>query len=123
MKANPVGWFEIYVHDMARARRFYESVFEVRLEELHSTKFEMWGFPIEQGAHGAPGALVKYERLPPGGNSTVVYFSCEDCAVEEARAGKSGGRVHRPKMSIGEYGFIALIFDTEGNLFGLHSLR
>ena len=26
MKHNPVGWFEIYVQDMPRARKFYESV-------------------------------------------------------------------------------------------------
>lgn len=123
MRANPVGWFEIYVEDMDRARQFYEAVFAVKLERLHSTMLEMWAFPIDHKARGAPGALVKYEKLPPGGNSTVVYLSCEDCAVEEARAAKSGGRVHRGKISIGEYGFISLIFDTEGNLFGLHSLR
>lgn len=31
---NPVGWFEIYVHDMERARKFYEEVFQVRLEDM-----------------------------------------------------------------------------------------
>ena len=27
MNSNPVGWFEIYVQDMNRAKAFYESVF------------------------------------------------------------------------------------------------
>jgi len=58
-----------------------------------------------------------------GGCSTLVYFGCEDCAVEEARVTPAGGRVERPKLSIGQYGFITLAFDTEGNLFGLHSMR
>jgi predicted enzyme related to lactoylglutathione lyase len=57
-----------------------------------------------------------------GGNSTLVYFGCDDCAVEEARVASAGGRVERPKMSIGEYGFISLVVDTEGNMIGLYSM-
>jgi predicted enzyme related to lactoylglutathione lyase len=34
-----------------------------------------------------------------------------------------GGRIHRPKLSIGPYGFITLAVDTEGNMFGLHSMK
>ena len=56
-----------------------------------------------------------------GGNSVLVYFSCKDCADEESRVEQAGGRIHRPKMAIGEYGFITLAVDTEGNMFGLHS--
>ena len=48
-----------------------------------------------------------------GGNSTLVYFSCSDCAIEEARVAEFGGRIQHGKTSIGEYGFIALVFDTE----------
>ena len=62
------------------------------------------------------------EGVPSGGNSTIVYFSCADCAVEAARVAPAGGRVQQEKMSIGEYGFIVLAVDTEGNMFGLHSM-
>jgi predicted enzyme related to lactoylglutathione lyase len=58
-----------------------------------------------------------------GGNSTIVYFTCEDCAVEAGRVVGAGGRIQKEKFSIGEYGFIALAYDTEGNLFGLHSRK
>ena len=34
MANNPVGWFEIYVQDMARARAFYEAMLGLRLERL-----------------------------------------------------------------------------------------
>ena len=66
------------------------------------------------GGNGEDGA-------PSGGNSTLVYFSCEDVAQEESRVEAAGGRIQRKKMSIGEYGNISLAFDTEGNLFGVHS--
>ncbi len=125
MANNPVGWFEIYVQDMARARRFYEAVFNLKLDKLNAPgdELDMWSFPMAMDRYGAPGALVKMEGFAPGGNSVLVYFSCEDCAVEAARAVQAGGRIMKEKFSIGEYGFIALAFDSEGNMIGLHSMR
>ncbi len=123
MKHNPVNWFEIYVQDMARARKFYESVLQLKLEKINNPEVEMWSFPMEVDRFGAGGALVKMEGVPSGGNSTIIYFICHDCAVEAGRVITSGGRIHKPKMSIGEYGFIVLAYDTEGNMFGLHSMQ
>ena len=120
---NPVGWFEIYVVDMARARAFYEAVFGVALAELESPGMEMWAFPMLPERPGASGALVRMPGFPMGGNNIVVYFSCADCAVEAAKAAESGGTVHKEKMSIGQYGYIALVVDTEGNMIGLHSMQ
>jgi predicted enzyme related to lactoylglutathione lyase len=125
MKSNPVGWFEIYVQDMERAKTFYEKVFQVELQRLNSPanlEIELWSFPMKMDSWGAGGALVKMMGVPSGGNSTLVYFSCEDCAVQASRVVAAGGKIDREKMSIGEYGFIALVVDTEGNMIGLHSL-
>lgn len=121
--SNPVNWFEIYVQDMSRAKGFYEAVLGLALARLPNTDLEMWTFPMQQAAAGAAGALVRMTGVPSGGNSVIVYFSCEDCAVEAGRVPGAGGRVFREKMQIGEYGFVALVIDTEGNLFGLHSTR
>ena len=46
----------------------------------------MWAFPVHRDAAGAAGSLVKYEGYPSGGNSTLVYFTCTDCAIEAKRA-------------------------------------
>ncbi len=121
MAHNPVGWFEIYVQDMDRAKPFYEAVFATQLERLPAGDLEMWAFPMQPEGTGAMGSLVKMEDCPSGGNSTLVYFSCHDCAVEAGRVVPNGGKVFREKFSIGEYGFIALVTDTEGNMIGLHS--
>lgn len=123
MKANPVGWFEIYVQDINRAKKFYESVLQLKLEKLETQEVEMWSFPMDSDRAGAAGALVKMAGVPSGGNSTLVYFKCEDCAVEAERVLEAGGRTHKDKMSIGPYGYIALVLDTEGNMFGLHSMK
>jgi len=123
MMKNPAGWFEIYVDDMRRAKQFYESVFEVELGKLEGPDLDIQAFPSDMESYGASGALVKMPGYPAGANSTIVYFSCADCAVEAKRAADAGGRIEKPKTSIGQYGFIALVVDTEGNVIGLHSLQ
>jgi len=123
MKTNPVGWFEIYVQDMSRAKAFYETVFDGKLEKLPATDLDMWTFPMDMTASGATGALIHMPGCSSGGGGTLVYFSCEDCAVEEARVTAAGGTVFKTKFAIGEYGFIALVTDPEGNMIGLHSMK
>ena len=125
MSSNPIVWFEIYVQDINRAKAFYESVFAVRLEKLESpiSGMELWSFPMQQNGAGATGALVKMNGCSSGGNSTLVYFRCADCAVEAKKASSSGGYIFKDKFSIGQYGFIALLTDTEGNMIGLHSMK
>lgn len=121
---NPVGWFEIYIKEMERAKAFYEAVFEVELSKLESPPgLEMWAFPMQPDSYGAPGALVRMDGCGGGDNSVLVYFSCADCAVQAAKAVKAGGKIHKEKMAIGQYGFIALVIDTEGTMIGLHSMR
>lgn len=124
-KANPIGWFDIYVDDMSRAVNFYEAVFQQRLEPIGDPTGEtaMRGFPANMGAYGAAGALVKAPHARPGPGGTLVYFSVDDCAVEAKRVAAAGGQMVRPKFSIGEFGWVTLCRDTEGNLFGLNSMR
>ena len=125
MDRNPVNWFEIYVGDMQRAKSFYEKVLGVKLERLPDPGpgvAEMMTFPMLREGQGASGALV---RIPggPQGNGTIVYFSCTDCAEECARAPAAGGKIMKEKFAIGQYGFIAIVTDPDGNAIGLHSMK
>lgn len=126
MKSNVTVWFEIYVDDIERASKFYETVLNVKLETISDPKdqnMQMKSFPGDMENYGANGALVKMVGVKSGGNSTIVYFGSEDCTTEESRVEKAGGKVFKQKMSIGENGFISLFFDTEGNMIGVHSMK
>jgi uncharacterized protein len=120
MKSDPIIWCEIYVQDMERGKRFYESVFQMKLEQLESPDLDMWAFPMTMSAPGASGALVKMEGVKSGGSGTIPYFHCDEVAVESERVVPAGGQILKPKMSLGQYGFMALIADPEGNTIGLH---
>ena len=134
MKTNPVVWFEIYVNDMQRAITFYESVFMFKMKPMPASEcpggepMEMTMFPGAEGEDcgttpGASGALVKTESRQPGTTGSLLYFSCDDCAVEAKRAAQAGGNIALEKTSLGEYGYMSIIRDTEGNDIGLHSLK
>ncbi len=124
-KMNAVGWFDIYVDDLPRAVTFYETVLGAKLEQMGDPTGEtqMMSFPADMSAYGAGGALTKSPHAKPGIGGTVIYFMAEDCAVEQARVEDAGGMVVRPKFSIGEFGFVVLCQDTEGNMFGISSMK
>jgi uncharacterized protein len=123
-KPNAIGWFDLYVDDMNRAVAFYEAVLQQRLEPLEDPTSEtfMSAFPANMSVYGAAGALVKSPHGRPGPGGTMVYFSVDDCAVEQKRVVAAGGKVLRPKFSIGQFGWVSLCMDTEGNMFGLNSM-
>jgi uncharacterized protein len=124
-KMNAIGWFDIYVNRLDRAVAFYETVLNCKLLPIGDITGEnqMMSFPADMSAYGAGGALSKSAHASPGIGGTIVYFSAEDCAVEEARVATAGGKVIRPKFSIGEFGWVSLCLDTEGNMFGISSMK
>ena len=121
--SNPVGWFEIYVQDMTRAKAFYTAVFGAEFTHIASPDMELFAFGMDPNSYGASGALVHMPGFSAGANSVLVYFRSDDCTIEIEKAIAAGGRVQKPKTSIGPNGHIALLIDTEGNIIGLHSMH
>ena len=119
-----INWFEIYTSDFNRAKKFYTDVFQLKLTDLpmssdRHSDMQYATFPADGGGPG--GALVKIGQAKPGYGGTLVYFASKDIDTELRRVEAAGGKILRPKVGVGEFGFIALIEDTEGNLIGLHS--
>lgn len=123
MNKNPIGWFEIYVRDIEKMQTFYEAVFSTNLQKLPNPEIDIRAFPMNQTSYGAGGALVHMPGFPINGNNTLIYFSCEDCSIEESKVAEQGGKIQKSKFSIGEFGFISLVLDPEGTMFGLHSMK
>ena len=123
MSENMVGWFEIPVTDMQRAKAFYEAVFQIDISVHDFGGLLMGWFPFSEGKAGATGSLVQHEDyIPSLTHGPVIYFSCKDVAKEIGRVAAAGGEVLRLKTKIGDaHGFMALLKDSEGNRIALHS--
>lgn len=125
MKNNAVGWFEIPVANMDRAVSFYEKVLDLKLSRNVMGPLEMAWFPWIENAPGSPGSLVYHtEYYKPSADGILIYLTAHsgDLSNELSRVESAGGKVIQTKTQISdEYGFMALIIDSEGNRVALHS--
>ncbi|MFO1498331.1 MAG: VOC family protein [Verrucomicrobiota bacterium] len=122
-KTDALNWFEIYVNDFERAKRFYEQSLHVSLQVHNMDQCQMGMFPFDM-QNGIGGALTKMPGMSPGPGGTMVYLNVEgdlDGVIQRIPA--AGGKIVKPRTSIGEHGYIGIFTDTEGNTVGLHSMK
>jgi predicted enzyme related to lactoylglutathione lyase len=122
---NALNWFEIPVTDTARAKTFYESVFDVKMDTQNMMGMEMTFFPFDMQANNGKvsGALVKGPMHEPGMSGAVVYLNANpsiQTVIDKIR--EAGGKVLMPRTQISEdVGYMAFFTDTEGNRMALHA--
>src|SRR6185295_2616003 len=108
--------FAINADDTARARRFYEKVFD--------WEFASWGppdfFQIATGEEGVYGALQKRREIVKG--KPFFSFECtiavDDVAAVAAAVQKNGGKIVMKECTIDGVGRLLFFEDTEGNIAG-----
>lgn len=123
MEHNMIGWFEIPVNDMDRAKAFYDTVFNINIQVQDFGGVLMGWFPFTEGKSGASGSLIKHEAYQPSDSQGIlIYFSSSNVSNELGRIAVAGGKVVQPKTQISpDIGYMALFIDTEGNRIALHS--
>ena len=121
--ANNLNWFEIPVTDLSRAKSFYESIFEITMNEMEMGDMKMASFPYDPGSGKASGGIAQSSMHKPSADGSIIYLNANpsmDAIV--GRIEGAGGKVVMPKTQItSEIGYMAFFMDTEGNKVGLHS--
>ncbi|MDO1500949.1 VOC family protein [Winogradskyella maritima] len=116
-----ISWFEIPVNDMARAKSFYETVFDIEIKEMEFGVVKMGWLPFNEG-DGVAGTLIQQESYIPSQEGTLVYFKSEDITTELNRVEDAGGKIYLGKTKISEeHGSMGVFIDSEGNRIALHS--
>ena len=122
---NAISWFEIPSSDLNRATKFYETVFGIKLNALDLPNIKMRMFPLED-MMGVGGAVVDSGGFhkPSGTDGPLIYLNGNpDLQNVLDKVEAAGGKIMVPKTEISpEYGYMAVIIDTEGNRIGLHSV-
>lgn len=123
-ETNTLNWFEIPAVDVNRSQKFYETIFDMKMEPMEMGDNKMAFFPWKPGSGKATGALVQSPNHKPSMEGSIIYLNANPAMDNVmARVEAAGGKVLAPKMSIGEHGNIAFIMDTEGNNVGIHSVE
>ena len=122
---NPISWFEIPSTDLSRAQKFYETIFAIKLNPLDLQQIKMRMFPLED-MMGVGGAVCYAEGFykPSASDGPLIYLNANpDVQIVLDRVEAAGGKIMVPKTEISpEYGYMAVIIDSEGNRIGLHSV-
>jgi uncharacterized protein len=119
---NAIAWFEIPVSDFARAKKFYEALFDVELQTMSAMGMTMAFFPADLQSGGIGGGIIEGQGYVPATIGTLAYLNGgDDLSIPLSRVEAAGGTIVTPKTAIGENGFMAYFIDTEGNKVGLHS--
>jgi len=122
---NAISWFEIPTTDLSRAEKFYQSIFEINFTPLDLDNIQMRMFPVDS-SDGVGGALVFSGGFhkPSLTDGPLIYLNANpDVQLVLDRVEKAGGKILVPKTHISdEYGYMAVIQDTEDNRIALHSV-
>jgi predicted enzyme related to lactoylglutathione lyase len=121
-ETNAINWFEIPANDISRAKTFYESIFEIKMQEMEMPGMKYAMFPFDPMKAKVAGALAQSPMHTPGSTGSILYLNANpDLQKVADRIEKAGGKITMPKTSIGQNGFMAFFTDTEGNTMALHS--
>lgn len=122
VEGNPVVWFEIPATDLARAKKFYDEIFDIDVQQLDVGELRFGFFPMKEAGANATGGLVHHPTMyRPSHDGTLVYFAVKDIEAVLARVERAGGRVFQHRKPVGDFGFVGFFEDSEGNRVGLHS--
>jgi predicted enzyme related to lactoylglutathione lyase len=118
---NFLSFFEIPATDFHRAKTFYQSILDIRIEEMDMGGALMGFLPSD--GENISGAIVKGDGYSPSAEGVIVYLNGDsDLQMILDKVEPNGGRVILPKTNIGaDMGFYAIFSDTEGNRMALHS--
>lgn len=120
---NILNWFEISVADIARAKKFYETIFSIKMEEMEMMGMKMAMFPMENMNGKVSGSLVEGPMHKPSADGAKIYFNGNpDLDEALSKVEGAGGKIVMPKGKISDdIGYMAFFIDTEGNAVALHS--
>ena len=123
---NAISWFEIPATDLARAQKFYEAIFDISMIPLDTPNMKMRMFPLEDMMTQVGGAVVDSGgfHIPSATDGPLIYLNANpDVQHVLDKVEEAGGKVLVPKTQISpEYGYMAVLQDTEGNRIALHSV-
>lgn len=122
---NSVVWFEIPFDQKERAQKFYQDVFGWNISQIPEMGDYLLANTTESDPQTMqpknPGAINggMFQKKSETTQHPVVAVHVESIDDYLKKIESSNGKTIMPKTDIGQFGFYALISDTEGNTIGI----
>ncbi len=123
---NAISWFEIPTIDIDRAQKFYETIFDIKMQAMDFQQIKMRMFPLDNPMEGVGGTLVNsggFHKASATEGPLIYLNGNPDVQIILDKVEAAGGKILVPKSTISEeYGDMAVMLDTEGNRIALHNV-
>ena len=114
-----IAHIEIPVKDVNEAKKFYETIFNWKVQI--NTGFTDYAF-FATGDEGVGGAFTKSDKIAKG--EIMLHIQVEDIPKTLEKIVNNKGKIVQEKTEInGSYGFYAIFEDNFGNILGLWSSK
>lgn len=120
---NAIEWFEIPALDLERAFQFYSFILnnQVRKGSFGNGELILFNVPFSTG-EAVGGSIVVRDGFIPSSYGPIIYlntFGKLTAATQNVEI--AGGKLIQPCINLGQFGYAAIIVDSEGNTIGLLS--
>src|SRR5438093_10619013 len=118
--ANPFVHVELATTDLAKAKSFYQALFDWKLNEM-----QMGGgmsYTMIEVGEGTGGGMMKHP-MPGEPSFWLAYVNVDDIAAATARAKSLGARIVRDVTEVPNAGSFSIIIDPTGATLGLWQPR
>jgi predicted enzyme related to lactoylglutathione lyase len=119
---DKVVHFEIPADDLARAKKFYSSVFGWKTEDVPGMEYTM-AHTVEIGQDRMPkqagainGGMMKKNATV---KAPVITIDVKDIDKAIEKVVKAGGKLAMEKQKVMDMGYNAYVRDSEGNVIGI----
>ncbi|HWQ95088.1 MAG TPA: VOC family protein [Gammaproteobacteria bacterium] len=111
--ANPFVHVELLTNDEGKAKKFYQGLFEWKLEEIPGMGYTMIGV-----GEGTGGGMMK-NPTPEIPSRWFAYVLVDDIQASTKKAKSLGATIAKDVMEVGDFGWMSVIVDPTGAALGL----
>lgn len=113
---NPFVHAELNTTDVDKAKKFYSSVFDWKLEEMPMP--EIGNYTIVSVGEGTGGGIMK-QMIPGAGSAWMPYVGVQDVKASTKKATALGAKVLKDVTEVPNMGWFSILTDPTGAVLGL----
>ena len=115
--ANPFVHNELNTTDVGKAKEFYGSLFDWKLEDVPMGAMGNYT-TIGVGGGGVGGGIMQHP-MPGQPSFWLSYVNVDDIGAATAKAKSLGATIIRDVMPVADMGFLSIFMDPTGAVLGL----
>ena len=108
--ANPFVYCELYTSDLDKAKKFYGSLFNWKMNDM---TMPMGNYTMLDVGEGTGGGMMK-NPMPGAPSMWMTYVQVDNLDASTKKAEQLGAKVMKGRTEAGDFGWFTMITDPTG---------